>query len=606
MSDAPAAAAAAGSGVAAVKEMKRQSSQKTLHGVVPPAELAKPFDVIVIGGGPAGVAAVQKAAFLGRRALIIDDAACAPNELDLTFGAPTGLFSKALRDTAKHVDVKLLEAMGMDKKVVWAQVQSSVGKLAGNNALTTTKMLSEFKVLYLRARAVLDGDGAAGVVATTKDGTEHKIGASRVLIATGSTPTRDAAVPFDDKHVFDSDSIAKLSFLPRRVVIAGAGIIAIEYAKIFAKLHASVTMLVRRDVMSSLERIGLDHDIANGLIDDLHASGVTILTNTSTSGFTLPDDDDDEDASLAISLKGGEGTPDSIECDVFLAAMGRRPTVSGLGLGEASIDPKSGSIKVDAKFHVEGAPESVFAAGDAIGAPALASTGVEQAKAAISCMFDESAEDKATVNRDNFPVGVWTIPEIGYFGLTKEAAIKKGLDAEQGIAPYSACLRGRVFAPQGFLKLVFDRSDGRIVGVHIFGSDACELIHFGMELVTGQRTIFDVMHMLFTAVTFHELFKFAALDANSKLKFGVQWRTIFKALVDSGVQKGDLESLRAKFNEIDKDSSGQVSGPPYSRGRMLPPVGTRRLPLHTAGFPRATAQPPRVFSHSVYQPCACT
>ena len=169
----------------------------------------------------------------------------------------------------------------------------------------------------------------------------------------------------------------------------------------------------------------------------------------------------------------------------------------------------------------------------------------------------QETDGGATVRRDNFPVGVWTIPEIGYFGLTKAAALKNEIEAEEGIAPFDACLRGRVFAPQGFLKLVFAKADGRILGVHIFGSDACELIHFGMVLVNEQRTIFDVMSMLFTAVTFHELFKFAAIDGNSKLQFGQQWRTILKEL-GAAVNKDEIADLRAKFDELDTNSSGTL------------------------------------------------
>ena len=218
--------AAAGSGVAAIKAIKREA---TVYGVVSATELEKPYDMVIIGGGPAGIAAAQKAAFLGRRALIVDDAPCAPTELDLSFGAPTGLFSKALRDTAKTIDVDLLSKMGLDKRVVWAQVQASVANLARNNALTVMEMLKEFKISYLRAKAVVEGHAAGEgddgsvttLVATLRDGTTHKLSASHVLIVTGSMPTRPDSVPFDEQRVFDSDSIAKLAFLPKRVVISG-------------------------------------------------------------------------------------------------------------------------------------------------------------------------------------------------------------------------------------------------------------------------------------------------------------------------------------------------------------------------------------------------
>jgi len=155
---------------------------------------------------------------------------------------------------------------------------------------------------------------------------------------------------------------------------------------------------------------------------------------------------------------------------------------------------------------------------------------------------------------------MWTIPEIGLYGLTKEAAIQKGFDADEGIASFDECLRGRVFAPDGMLKLVFDRGTKRILGVHIIGTDACELVHYGMDLVEQEATIFDVIKTLFTAVTFHELFKEAALDANSKLEFGIQWQSVLKELSIS-LPKADRYSeiqLKELFDEIDTSGDGSL------------------------------------------------
>ena len=377
---------AAGSALSAVR-----SSTKVIYGLVDADKLAKPYDVVIVGGGPAGVAGRAKAAFLGRRALLVDNATCAPTELDLTFGAPTGLFSKALRDTAKTMDVGLLSRMGLNEGVIWMQVGESIKKLATNNVKTQMDMLKEFKVDYLRAKATLE---AGLVVSCEANGTVYKVPTSNVMLTTGSTPTRPDNIPFDDERIFDS-SIAKLTFLPRKgVVIAGAGIIAIEYAKIFAKLQCPVTMVIRGDAKSSLSRIGLDPSIADGLLDDLEANGVTVLTNTSTKSFDI--DDDEKTLTLTIETKDAPEPPPPIVCDVFLAAMGRRPCSGNVGLAEVNgvIDAKSGVIKVDDSFKVEGAPEGVFAAGDVIGPPALASTGVEQAKSAISCMFGEDTSDK--------------------------------------------------------------------------------------------------------------------------------------------------------------------------------------------------------------------
>merc|ERR1712216_256290 len=142
-------------------------------------------------------------------------------------------------------------------------------------------------------------------------------------------------------------------------------------------------------------------------------------------------------------------------------------------------------------------------------------------------MFDAATQTKGAAS---FPVGVWTVPEIGYYGLTKEAAIAKGYDAEEGVAGYDLCLRGRVFNPNGVLKLVFDKDTAEVLGVHIIGTDACELVHYGMQLVDSKTTIFDIISSLFTAVTYHELFKEAAFNGNAKLDFGLQWQEVLQTL----------------------------------------------------------------------------
>jgi hypothetical protein len=172
-------------------------------------------------------------------------------------------------------------------------------------------------------------------------------------------------------------------------------------------------------------------------------------------------------------------------------------------------------------------------------------------------MFDE---DTSGQKRTSFPVGMWTVPECAYYGLTKAAAEKAGLEVEEGQAPYNACLRGRVFHPEGLLKLVFTKGDGVIVGVHMIGADACELVHYGMDLVEQQVTIFTLISTLFTAVTYHELFKEAALNGNSKLAFGAQWQAILGELgicMEGNLDMGE-EELRKEFDAIDTSGDGSL------------------------------------------------
>lgn len=175
-------------------------------------------------------------------------------------------------------------------------------------------------------------------------------------------------------------------------------------------------------------------------------------------------------------------------------------------------------------------------------------------------MFDEEGRNQ---DRPFFPVGMWTTPECAYYGLTKAAAEKKGLDVEEGVANYSACLRGRVFHPEGLLKLVFKKADGVIVGVHMIGADACELVHYGMDLVEQEVTIYALISTLFTAVTYHELFKEAALNGNSKVAFGAQWQSILAEIGVTMENDGEgkefcEENLRREFDAMDTSGDGSL------------------------------------------------
>lgn len=541
-------------------------------GSVDPVELAKTYDLVVVGGGPAGVAGAVKAAQLGKRVLIVDKPKAAPagGGLDFGFGGPTGLFSKALRDVGKTLDIDSLHAMGLDNDVIWRQVRNNCFRLAGNNANNVCELITSFRINYLQGEATIQprkGDETSTALSVVQhaDGESVAIKARKVLICTGSKPLRFGSIPFDDVRVFDADTINGLGFMPRSVVIVGSGIIAIEYAKIFRKFGADVTMLVRSSAMSALDRIGLDTTVAERLLKALADDGITVLENTQVESFVdVPTEECEVSAfdtiggnscsPVVLQLDGDKGT---IECDIYMAATGRAPVTKGttLGLEEAGVElADRGHVLVDKTFQTS--LKGVYAAGDCIKGPALASTGVDQAQRAVGAMFGSSSVDK----NDEFPIGMWTIPEVGYYGLTKQKAIEKGYDAEEGIAKYDACLRGRVFAPDGMLKLVFDKDSKKILGVHIIGTDACELVHYGMDLVEQGATIFNVIGTLFTAVTFHELFKEAALDGNSKLEFGIQWQEVLQTL-SVGLPEAEKlsdEELRKQFDAIDTSGDGSL------------------------------------------------
>jgi pyruvate/2-oxoglutarate dehydrogenase complex dihydrolipoamide dehydrogenase (E3) component len=214
-------------------------------GSVSPEELSKQYDLVVIGGGPAGVAGALKAAQIGKRVLIVDKPKAAPagGGLDFGFGGPTGLFSKALRDVGKSLDIDSMRAMGLDQDVIWGQVRNNCLRLAGNNANNVCGVISSFRIGYLQGEATLsvltpyaDQEGQHALTVIQHANREPvNVTTKKVLLCLGSKPTRVSSIPFDDVRIFDSDSVNSLGFLPRSVIIVGSGISALRVAPLCAR-----------------------------------------------------------------------------------------------------------------------------------------------------------------------------------------------------------------------------------------------------------------------------------------------------------------------------------------------------------------------------------
>mmetsp|Transcript_12602 Transcript_12602/g.25113 ORF Transcript_12602/g.25113 Transcript_12602/m.25113 type:complete len:698 (-) Transcript_12602:111-2204(-) len=581
--------------VAAAEAAAPASTNPEMFGTVSSSKLNKLYDLVVIGGGPAGVAGAIKAAQMGRRAIVIDkpkfDAGVLPNGLDLFFGGPTGLFSKALRDLAKTTNVAAMRAQHMDSDVIWKQITNGIVKLAMRNSEGQCRTLARYGIDYLQGSAMLLGeDDPANAVAEKKfakdmdspedglrsvkvthtgvlddyvgfvDDAEVTVTGTKVLVCTGSKSTRLPGIPFEESHrIFDSDTINLLGYFPRSVTISGLGIIGIEFANIFNALGVKdVNILVRGDVETSTKKLGMDMDVANELMRLLKKSGVKVLEGTSVSEFSYvpPPGADDE----YIEMKLNDGS--TMQTDLFFAATGRYPVGKNeeTGLESAGVEVADrGMVGIDKKTLATSS-KNVYAAGDVIGPPALASTSMEQAQRAVSAMFHEGDDDvtKDANHDDPLSIGVWTIPEMGYFGLTKEQAEKEGYSVVEGTARFDQCLRGRVFAPDGLCKLVVDEKEGTVLGCHLIGKEAAEMVHYGMALVKAGTSIFEILQTVYTAVTFHELFKEAALDANSKLDFGVEWQEIFAILQSECDIDFSEDYLREKFDSIDEDGSGEL------------------------------------------------
>mmetsp|Transcript_9507 Transcript_9507/g.31050 ORF Transcript_9507/g.31050 Transcript_9507/m.31050 type:complete len:620 (+) Transcript_9507:27-1886(+) len=512
-------------------------------GPTTPTVPSRDFDIVVIGAGPVGVRAAIRGAELGCKVLLADGS---PSS-DVSFGGPTGLFSKALRDTAKKVTVVAYRSLGMDDESIWTQVRNDCVRLASTNAQARRRELATAGASLARGGATFTRFLDSGLDVKVGDVTYR---CKYALVATGSSAFKPANIPFDGRRVFDSDTINSLSYLPRSIAITGSGIVAIEYAKIFRKLGAEVSLIFRdSSPKKALEKTGVDKDLASTLISDLRRSGVTLEKAAVCSAFAVPTEKAPLGSSTSLkrlplqitlspSGKTGALEDDSssskkqrtLKVDAYLAAVGRRPNTASLNLEKigCTLD-EFGNVVVDSNLRTT-CPR-VFAAGDVVGRPFLASTGVAQGLRAVEgaakCVADDgecapyredleakigASFDPASLASDPFafPVGIWTSPEVSWFGLSLAQAKARGIDAIEGIGLYREILRGVVFSPEGLLKLVADAKTHEIIGVHIAGDDACEIIHYGMELVRAKRTLEDVIAATYSAVTFHELYQVAA------------------------------------------------------------------------------------------------
>lgn len=319
-----------------------------------------------------------------------------------------------------------------------------------------------------------------------------------ILIATGSFPYHPKNVAFDQELIHDSDTILSLSKIPKSLVIYGAGVIGTEYATIFATMGTKVTLLHDKESLLPF----LDEEIIQGLEDVLKEAKVNLFMNQSLTSVERQKD------AVVTTLKSGE----KIESEMFLYASGRSGNIKDLNLEKVGLTPTSrGYIEVNATYQTK--VDSIYAAGDVVGFPSLASTSMEQGRVAVSHMFkihDLSSLPSA------FPYGIYTIPEVSFAGK-KESEVTD--DYLIGKAFYSSMPRGKILGlKEGFLKLVVDKKTLVVIGCHIIGFNATELIHFGCQLIQDKKTLWNVVGQVFNFPTLHDLYKYAAYDALSQIE----------------------------------------------------------------------------------------
>ena len=457
---------------------------------------ATEFDLVVIGGGPAGTAGANTAALFGHRVALIE------KEVDVGgAGLNSGTVpSKTLRETALALSGwRSRRLFGVDLSL---RREATVEDLMRHKDAVTSAERQLVKS-RMRTLGVERFHGTASFVdphtlrVARSDTSDTHLRAKKVLLATGSAPWRPPEFPFEDDRVHDSDELLKLKTLPRRLIVVGAGVIGSEYAGTFAALGAEVHLVDGRDTLLPF----LDQEISRTLATAMTENGVHFHWNEKVTKC-----DTSKPGEVTLVFSSGA----TLSGDNVLVCAGRSSNTGELNLGAAGIAPgKRGLVPVDE--HFRSVVSHIYAAGDVIGPPALAATGMEQARVAVCHAFGITAKaDLAPL----IPTGIYTIPETSLVGDTEDALREKRVDYVVGRARYADLPRGRIVGDEtGFLKLLFRREDMALLGVHVLGEQATEVVHIGLVAMLGGAKADLFNRACFNYPTLGDLYKYATYDA---------------------------------------------------------------------------------------------
>jgi NAD(P) transhydrogenase len=466
----------------------------------------KNYDLVILGGGPAGLIAANTATALHKTIALVD----CHHELGGA-GINTGTVpSKTLRETALALSgLKSRQLYGVDLSL---RREVTISDFLGHeqnirsifNATLLKRLESERADVFFGMASFVDPHTVSVSPipgASAQDGQAHVpepvlLRGENILIATGSSPVRPDLFPFGKGEIYDSDTILNLDRIPKTMAAIGAGVVGSEYGCTFAALGAKVHIIDGRDKLLPF----LDTEVSLALVAAMERTGVTFYWNENVQQcVVLP--------SGEVTLTFSSGA--SLTVDAVLVAAGRKSNTETLNLPGAGVATgKRGIISVDDQFRTN--VPHIYAAGDVIGFPALASTSMEQARRAVGHALGAQVSALSPL----LPNGIYTIPEVSMVGETEESLKKQGIDYVVGRTRYEDNARGRIIGDKGgFLKLLFRRDDMKLVGVHVMGELATEIVHIGlMAMLTGSSAQIFI-EACFNVPTLGTLYKTATLHA---------------------------------------------------------------------------------------------
>lgn len=458
------------------------------------------YDLVVIGSGPAGRRAAVQAAKLGKTALVIDKGSQVGGVSVHTGTIP----SKTMRET-------VLNLTGWRERGFYGRSYRVKQKITADDLRARLIKTLDYEIDVLewqfeRNRVEQMRGFAHFVDAHTieieKDSGEiQRVHAEAVLISVGTRPYRPPNVPFDGQTVMDSDELLNIKAIPRSMIVVGAGVIGIEYATIFSALDTQVIVVEPRDSMLDF----IDREIRDNFAAQLRDRNVKLLFGAGADKVEKI-----ADGKARVTLSNGR----VLMAESVLFAAGRQGATDTLNLQSVGLEAdRRGRIKVDPITFQSDVPH-IYAAGDVIGFPALASTSMEQGRIAARHAVGAEAEEPPQF----FPYGIYAVPEMSTCGMTEEEIQERGIAYECGIAFFRETSRGHIMGIQnGLLKMIFSLKTHRLLGVHIVGEGATELIHIGQAVLNLKGTVEYFVENTFNYPTLAEAYKIAGLDASNRI-----------------------------------------------------------------------------------------
>jgi NAD(P) transhydrogenase len=458
---------------------------------------SKHYDLVVIGSGPAGEKGAAQAAYFGKKVALIEKEPMLGGAAANTGTLP----SKTLRETALYLSgFRKRELYGVNftfkDQVTAKDFLYRERQIVASERARITENLNRHKVDLFYGKASFCDPHTLAVEPENATGVLLK--ADTFLIATGSHPFHPEIFPFYSPRVYDSDTILNLHDIPPTMLVAGGGVIGCEYACMFAALGVKVSLVEGRDRLLGF----LDAEISQLLADSMRAMGIELHLHDAVEEIV----DEDE---FTVRLKSGA----SLTVHTILAATGRTGNTGGLGLENLDITPtKRGCIEVNKHFQTT--QPHIYAAGDVVGFPALASTSMEQARVAMVHAYDLKYKTNLA---QVLPFGIYTIPEISMAGETEESLRENNIPYVVGRARFEDNARGQIIGEkEGVMKLLFGREDMKLLGIQILGEQASELIHIGLQAIMLKANADLFIQTCFNYPTLSELYKYATYDALGK------------------------------------------------------------------------------------------